>query len=297
MAVYKQVKSNNWWYKFTFNGEAIRESTKQTNQRLARQIEAAHKVALANGEVGIRDRKPIPTLRDFAKNDFLPYVRSTHAPKPKTQAYYQCGVKSLLADDRLAGERLDAITSEKVAGYVAKRQEAGLQVSSINRELQVLRRMFFLAQEWGKVEKVLPRVRMLSGERHRERVLTGEEERKYLDAAEPLLRDVATILIDCGLRPEECFRLKWENLLNGDIEIQYGKTDHARRRLPLSPRAAAVVEMRKTNTASEWVFPAATRSGHIEPASVKRQHLKACKGPKSLQCVQEARDRATEKDT
>jgi integrase len=28
----------------------------------------------------------------------------------------------------------------------------------------------------------------------------------------------------------------------------------------------------------EWVFPAQTRSGHIEPASVKRQHLKACKG-------------------
>jgi hypothetical protein len=173
MAVYKQLKSRNWWYKFTFNGEAIRESTKQTNQRMARQMEAAHKAALAKGEVGIRERKPIPTLQDFAKNDFLPYVRASYAPKPKKRAYYECGVKSLLADERLAGERLDAITSEKVAGYVAKRQEAGLQVSSINRELQVLRRMFLLAQEWGKVEKVLPRVRMLSGERHRERVLTG----------------------------------------------------------------------------------------------------------------------------
>lgn len=29
---------------------------------------------------------------------------------------------------------------------------------------------------------------------------------------------------------------------------------------------------------SEWVFPAQTRSGHIEPASVKRQHVKVCKG-------------------
>jgi integrase len=28
----------------------------------------------------------------------------------------------------------------------------------------------------------------------------------------------------------------------------------------------------------EWVFAAQTRSGHIEPASIKRQHLKACKG-------------------
>jgi integrase len=281
MAVYKQPKSKNWWYKFTWNGEAIRESTKQTNQRIARQMEATHRARLAQGEVGIRERKAIPSLREFATNDFLPYVRSTFAAKLKTKVYYENGVKNLLAFDKLAAEPLDAITSEKVAGYVAKRQEANLQVASINRELQVLRRMMHLAQEWGKVEKVLPRIRMLSGERHRERVLTGDEERRYLDAAGPLLRDVATILLDCGLRPEECFRLKWESASGGVIEIQYGKTDNARRRIPFSPRVAAVLDMRKGSQAGEWVFPAATRSGHIESASVKRQHWHACEGPEN----------------
>ena len=278
MAVYKQPKSKNWWYKFNWNGVPIRESTKQSNKRVAEQMEAAHKTALAKGEVGIRERKVVPTLREFAEKDFLPYVRSTFAAKRKTKEYYEYGVKSLLADDKLAGEKLDAITSEKVAGYVAKRQEAGLQVSSINRELQVLRRMFHLAQEWGKVDKVLPRVRMLSGERHRERVLSPEEERLYLQEAQPLLRDVVTILLDCGLRPEECFRLKWESMRDGNIEIQYGKTENARRRIPMSQRVTAVLEMRKTDAASEWVFPAATRSGHIEKSSLKRQHLHACEG-------------------
>src|SRR5258707_8519246 len=105
---------------------------------------------------------------------------------------------------------------------------------------------------------------MLSGERHRERVLRSDEERRYLDEADPLLRDVATILLDCGLRPEECFRLKWENVRDGQIEIQYGKTDNARRRIPLSARAAAIFEMCSTNASCEWVFPAGTRSGHIE---------------------------------
>jgi hypothetical protein len=33
MAVYKQIGSKNWWYKFTWNGQQIRESTKQTNKR------------------------------------------------------------------------------------------------------------------------------------------------------------------------------------------------------------------------------------------------------------------------
>ena len=99
-----------------------------------------------------------------------------------------------------------------------------------------------------------------------------------MDEAEPLLQDVATVLVDCGLRPEECFRLKWENVRNGSIEIQYGKTDNARRRIPVSQRVGAILEMRRGDSKSEWVFPAATRSGHIEPGSLKRQHLHACEG-------------------
>ena len=173
---------------------------------------------------------------------------------------------------------MDAITSEKIAGYVAKRQADGLKVASVNRELQALRRMFALAVEWGKVDKALPRVRMVSGEAHRERVLTDAEEAIYLANATPLLHDVATILIDCGLRPEECFRLQWSSVRDGQIEIQYGKTDNARRHIPVSQRVAAVLEMRKTGNDSPWVFPAPTKSGHMEPSTVKKPHVKACKG-------------------
>ena len=36
MAVYKRGRA--WWYKFTWNGEPIRESTGQTNKRVAEQI-------------------------------------------------------------------------------------------------------------------------------------------------------------------------------------------------------------------------------------------------------------------
>ena len=118
-----------------------------------------------------------------------------------------------------------------------------MKVATVNRELQVLRRMFALATEWGKVERVLPRVRMIPGEAHRDRVITVNEEKAYFEGAQAigiaaleayqqalvgiraaqrgeapikprdpfLLRDVATVLLDCGIRPEECFRLRWEN--------------------------------------------------------------------------------------
>ena len=267
MGIYK--RGDVYWYRFNWNGERIRESTKQGNPRVARQIEAAHKTALARGDAGIRERRRVPTLKHFADTDFLPYIRSTFASKVKTSAYYENGVKNLTAFDGLSGTPLDAITTENIAAYVGKRRKDGLQVSSINRELQVLRRMFAMSLEWSKVEKALPRVRMLPGEHHRERVLSDKEETIYLSNATPLLRTVATILLDCGVRPEECFRLRWENIRDGVIEIHYGKTDNARRRIPVSNRVASVLDMQRSISNTEWVFPAPTKSGHIEPSSIK----------------------------
>ena len=47
MAIYKRGKV--YWYKFTWNGKAIRESTKQGNDKVARQMEAAHRTSLGQG--------------------------------------------------------------------------------------------------------------------------------------------------------------------------------------------------------------------------------------------------------
>src|SRR5579862_9459786 len=41
---------------------------------------------------------------------------------------------------------------------------------------------------------------------------------------------------------------------------------------------AAVLEMRTTDNPSPWVFPAPTKSGHMEPSTIKKPHAKACKG-------------------
>jgi integrase len=305
MGVYK--RGDTWWFRFNWNGETIRESTKQTNKRVAEQIEAARRTSMAKGEVGIRDRAPVPTLRDFAERDFRPYVESRFQNKPKTLEYYRTGLKNLNGYAPLATCSLDAITAERIGGFVAKRREAGLQVSTINRQLEVLRRMLKLAMEWGKVERALPKVEMLPGENHRDRVLSADEEARYLEAAtaigediqesyrraleglratmrgeEPirpadpfLLRDVTTILNDCGLRPEECFRLRWDHVRDGAVHVPFGKTENARRTIPLTQRAAALLEMRRAVAKSEWVFPAPTRSGHIEKSSLKKLHPKA----------------------
>jgi integrase len=115
-----------------------------------------------------------------------------------------------------------------------------LAVSSINSSIRVLRRVLNLAAEWGVIESVA-KLDLSPGENHRERVLSPAEESKYLAAASPLLTDVATILADTRMRPDECYRLCWEDLTwangrNGCVLVRHGKTAAARRVLPMTPR-------------------------------------------------------------
>jgi integrase len=90
-----------------------------------------------------------------------------------------------------------------------------------------------------------------------------------------LLRDVATVLIDCAIRPEECFRLRWEYVRDGALNIPFGKTENARRTIPLSERAARLIEARRVVAKSDWLFPATTQSKHIEKSTLKKPHAKA----------------------
>jgi integrase len=146
---------------------------------------------------------------------------------PKRRPTYENGLNNFLDFDKLVDQKIDEVTSELIAAYVATRRAAKLEISSINRELQVLRRMFNLAYEWKVVERPLDRVRMLKGENQRDRVLSAPEEKRYLGQAPPLLHDVAIVLIDCALRPEECFRLKPVHVQRGNLEIPWGKTENA----------------------------------------------------------------------
>jgi hypothetical protein len=52
-------------------------------------MESAHRTKLANGEVGIRERKRVPTVAQFLEKEFVPYVETKHTSKPTTVAYYK----------------------------------------------------------------------------------------------------------------------------------------------------------------------------------------------------------------
>src|ERR1700757_4004303 len=190
--IYKRGKV--YWYKFMWQGKLVRESKKQGNDKVARQMESAHRTSLAKGEVGIREKRPVPTLKEFLKQEFLPYVETRHAAKHNTLRYYTDG-STMLTKSELARLPLDQLTDQHAQQFA--RQHSRLSSSGINRALRTLRRSLNLAFQWKIMDKPV-KVTLATGERQRDRVLNDEEIKKYLDACPQPWKDCATIILDEG---------------------------------------------------------------------------------------------------
>ena len=261
----------------------MRESTRQGNDKVARNMESAHRTSLAKGEVGIREKKIVPSLSEFCDERFEPWAKATFEENArKSWLWYRTGIRSLLSSKQLAGSALDEITGETASEFASLRLGKKLQISTVNSSLRVLRSILHRAVEWGVMQTV-PKIKLLPGERHRERVVTREEEAKYLSAAREPLASIAAVLADTGLRPEECFRLRWESIAwvngrHGTLLVTHGKTAAARRVLPMTPRVRLILEgfwERLGKPVEGWIWPAPTHSGHVEESSLRKQHSAA----------------------
>jgi len=276
--IYKRGKKGIYWYRFMWRGELIRESTHQTNDKVARNQESAHRTRLSNGEVGIREKKPVVTLADFLRKQFIPYVQAKHSVKPGTAEYYQDGANMILKCD-WASEPIGEISDQHAQQLAAK--FARLSPSRINCGLRSLRRALNLAYQWGKLERPT-KVTLAKGERQRERVLTDSEWQQYIRECPQPWRDAALIIRGTGMRPGEVFPLRWEDVhLNGSsglIHVTDGKTRAARRMLPMIPAVYAALKSRHEQSGKPekgWVFPSASREGHFNKDTAKDQHRKA----------------------
>ncbi|MEN6534998.1 MAG: tyrosine-type recombinase/integrase [Bryobacteraceae bacterium] len=266
MAVYKQPKSRNWWYKFTWNGESIRKSTKQSNKRIAEQMEAAHKTALAKGEVGIREKLPAPTLAAFGSR-FMEAIETQCGDKPATVSFYRNKLDCLLKSQDLSRLPLDRIDEVTIDAYKQarsrqkSRRKRPLAVASLNRELATLKRLLRLAYKWKIIDRV-PLIQLFRGEHNREFIVSYEQERLYLDTAAGDLKDLALLLLDTGLRVGEALRLEWPEVhltpANGasygylTVRAAIAKNSKSRN-VPLSARVLAMFNGRNP-ARSGYVF-------------------------------------------
>ena len=295
MAVYK--RGEVWWFKFVWNGELIRASTKQGNKRVAEQIEASRKAALAKGEVGIKELQPAPTFAEFCER-FLAWAAAEK--KPSTIKYYNDMVRILLRYLPLASAKLTAIDKEVVAKYAEKRRSArrtgvkrgkdgvthtvidrSVTTTALNHEIGTIRRVLNMAEEWGVIEHV-PKIRLSGSGKQTERILSHEEEAAYLGNAPQPLHDFALICIDTGMRPGEILRLRWEDAVLptktdpvGYLQVVEGKTRNAKRTIMMTDRVAELMARRShesNGAGSGFVLEGSEAGKPVAYAAIDSQH-------------------------
>jgi integrase len=283
MSVYK--RGEFYWYRFVWRGKEVAESTKQGNLKVAQDQERAHRLRLSNGELGLtagRDKTVVPSLADYFAATIMPWAEVEFADTPKSFKWYRDNQRVLVAFEPLAKAPLNEIGTALAEQFKTWRKAQGVGVHTVNSSIRVLRSVLNrAARERLRAPLVKGEIVVARGAKSRERVLTPEEEAKYLAECTEPLRTVATIIVDMGFRPEEVFRIEWPcvNFTDDRIFIERGKSKAARRHVKMSARVRAMMWERwvaAEKPKAGYVFPAAKASvGHIVPNTVYAPHLAA----------------------
>ena len=108
--------------------------------------------------------------------------------------------------------------------------------------------------------------------------MTVEQEKVYLMAAPQPLQDLATIMLETGMRPAEIYLLKRQNVFleKGFLQVVNGKTKSSNRRIWLSDKTADILRRRLEAFKGDFLFPrAADKDEELPHYLLHEQHQAA----------------------
>ncbi len=216
--IYRQAKSRYWWIKYYKNGRPFRESTRTDKETEARRILREREGDVASGRP-IHPRADRVRFEELA-DDLLTDYR-INGKRSLDRAEW--ALKHLQA--HFGGWRALAITTPAVRSYIEKRQQEGAKNGTINRELDVLKRMFSLAMVSEKILR-RPHIPMLDEDNVRTGFFSEVDFLALHDALPEYLRPVVTFAYTYGWRKGEILSLTWDrvDLVGGTVRLDPGST-------------------------------------------------------------------------
>ena len=169
------------------------------------------------------------TLAELAER-YLRWAQGALAPK--TLKVFAPYLKELVA--RWGEVPINELPQDEVQAFLTEHRRTHAPRTT-NFYVQLIRRLFNLAVEWGYIEKPPFRLKPFPEPKGRVRYLSPEEKRRLLEACEaPKLKLMVMIALWTGMRAGEIKRLRWEDIdwEAGVIRVRPGKT-HEERRVPL----------------------------------------------------------------
>lgn len=252
MSIYRPKNSPYWHYDFQFKGRRFFGSTGQKSKTEARKVEQAERTQAASGKPDVR-----PTTLDEASGLYWLEVAQDQPSAYDTN--YQL---RNLCDGLGRNELLSDIAQADLARYCARRR-ANVSNASVNRELQLARRVWRYAVkrlragvadvDWSDL--------MLREPPERVRELTAGEEARLFEALRPDYHDLISFLLLAGTRRSGAIGLLWSDvdLLGGRarIRLKGGRTQS----LPLTPSMVTLIARQPRACAQVFTYMCIRNSG------------------------------------
>lgn len=247
-------------------------------------FERKRKANLLDRRAGFTKLKLAPMFEEFVEQ-FLEWSEQHH--KRKTHELHEWNIKTL---KRFFGGRyLDEITTEMVEDFKSARKHERRQKAkdkrlvagaTVNRALLTLKLLFYQAERGGyAVKNPVVGVSMFQEPLDSMRVISFEEQAAYMSQASQPLCDIAKVMLDTGMRPDEVFRIRIENLdfKQKVVFNPFGKPKAARRTIPMTDHVLLLLPGRMkeaTRLGTPFVFP--SPYGVQKPVgSIKKAHRAA----------------------
>ena len=205
----EQLRSKVWWFEFTFAGKRVRKSAQTTRKTLAIEAEKRCRLELERALVGLPVEEPARRIRSIS-DVMKPYLDTHHLNhRPSATAFARSCGKNVVR--LLGGVLLPELTEDRVKAYIADRLKEGAAGRTINAELGELSRA--MGRTW---RELWPRVKKLEERHDVGKALSGEEERRLLDAADQNrsqnIRTMIRVSLLTGFRSGELSEMTWERV-------------------------------------------------------------------------------------
>ena len=278
MAVKK--RGDRWYYDFMIRRLRYRGAIPEAqNKWQAEKAEARIKIEVFDGKYGRTSGTEL--LSDFVDQTYLPWAR-LNKRRPANDELH-CKVIC----EFFAGKTFAQISPLLIEKFKKERRESitcrggRRRPASVNRELEVLSKIFSLAFDNGLVESnPCRKVRKLRQDNQRKRYLSPEEEARLMSALvgrRVHLRPLVLLAINTGMRRGELLNLAWRNVdfSRSLIYVTNTKTGHDRAVPMNSVVRDNLLALREESGGFEYVFTNLRTGSRL--TDVKKSFVAACR--------------------
>lgn len=251
------LRGSSWVIEYKVNGKTKRESIGKkgiATKTMAREILNKREQQVKLGQYDMLEAE-IPTFNEITA-EYLQHQRDVKQIRSYTRTAQAVSHFSKLFGDK----RLKDITATDIDIFKQRRLKDGIKLSTIVRDLVVIRHLFNYAYNRKKLfgrnpvsESGLPQIND-----KKERVLTVIEQEELLKHCSPALAGVIKLALNTGMRRGEILGLKWTwvGLQEGFINLPstHSKSKKSRR-VPINPVVRKILaELKLQSADKELVF-------------------------------------------